>query len=86
MKDKKLGDCSQDEVFELPRKKMGRPLLIGDEADKELQEYVRYLRATGAAVNTAIVIASAEGILLSKDANILKRITLTKNWAKSLLA
>ena len=73
-------------MFELPRKKMGRPLLIGDEADKELQEYVRYLRATGAAVNTAIVIASAEGILLSKDANILKRITLTKNWAKSLLA
>ena len=58
---------------------MGRLLLIGDEADKQLQEYVRCLRATGAAVNTAVVIASAEGILLSKDANILKRITLTKD-------
>jgi len=46
---------------------MGRPLLIGDEADKQLQEYVHSLRATGAAVNTAVVIASAEGILLSKD-------------------
>ena len=86
MKDQKLSDCPQVEVFELPCKKMGRPLLIGDEADKELQEYVRYLRATGAAVNTAVVIASVEGILLSKDANILKRITLTKDWAKSLLA
>ena len=83
---KKPGECSQDdEVCELPSKKMGRPLLIGDEADKQLQEYVRYLRATGAAVNTAVVIASADGILLSKDANILKRITLTKDWAKSLL-
>ena len=86
LKDKKLGDCLQDEVFELPRKKMGRPLLIGDEADKELQEYVHYLRATETAVNTAVVIASAVEILLSKDANILKRITLSKDWAKSLLA
>ena len=50
LKDQKLSDCHQDEVFELPRKKMGRPLLIGDETDKELQEYVHYLRATGAAV------------------------------------
>ena len=68
----------------VPSKKMGRLLLIGDEADKELQEYVRYLHATGAAVNTAVVIASAEVILLNKDANILKQITLTKDWAKSL--
>ena len=85
-KDQKLSDCPQDEVFELPCKKIDRPLLIGDEADKELQEYVRYLRATGAAVNMAVVIASAEGFLLSKNANILKQITLTKDWAKSLLA
>ena len=86
LKDKKLGDYLQDEVFELPRKKMGRPLLIGDEADKELQEYVHYLRATETAVNMAVVIASAVEILLSKDANILKRITLSNDWAKSLLA
>ena len=32
------------------------------------------------------MIASAEGILLSNDANILKWITLTKDWSKSLLA
>ena len=80
----KPGECSHDDgVCELPSKKMGRP--FGDEADKQLQEYVCYLRATGAAVNTAVVIASAEGILLSKDANILKHIMLTKDWAKSLL-
>ena len=55
---KKPGEYSQDEeVCELPSKKMGRPLLIGEEADKQLQEYVRYLRTTGSAVNTAVVIA-----------------------------
>ena len=32
-----------------------------------------------------MVIASAVGILLSIDANILKRVKLTKDWAKSLL-
>ena len=79
-------ECSQDnKVCDLPSKKLGRPLLIGEEADRQLQEYVRYLRATGSAVNTAVVIASAEGILLSIDANILKRVKLTKDWAKSLL-
>ena len=83
---KKPGECSQDdEVGELPSKKMGRPLLIGEEADRQLQEHVRYLRATRSAVNTTVVIASAEGILLSIDANILKNIKLTKDWAKSLL-
>jgi len=44
---------------------------MGDKADKQLQEYMCYLCATGAAINTTVVIASAEGILLSKDANIL---------------
>ena len=36
-------------------------------------------------VNTAVVIASAEGILLSIDANILKKVKLTKDWAESQL-
>lgn len=80
LNEKKPGKCSQDdEVCKLPSKKIGRPLLIDEEADRQLQEYVRYLRATASAVNTAVVIASAEGILLSKNANILKRITMTKD-------
>ena len=86
MNKKKTGaECSQDKVCDLPSKKLGRPFLIGEEADRQLQEYVRYLCATGSAVNTTVVIASAEGILLSIDTNILKRVTLTKDWAKSLL-
>ena len=46
---------------------------------------MHYLSVIGTAVNTAAMIASAEGILLSTDANILKNIKLTKDWAKSLL-
>lgn len=50
---------------------MGRPLLIGEEADRQLQKYVRCLRDCGSSVNTFVVIATAEGILTSIDANVL---------------
>ena len=68
---------------------MGRSLLIGKEPDKEVQEYVKYLRKCGSPINTAIVIATAKGIITSVDANLLAcnggGISLTKDWAKSLL-
>ena len=87
-KGKKWDDSSGD-VRELPNKKMGRPLLIGEEADRQLQEYVRYLRDCGSHVNTSVVIATAEGILTSIDANVLASngggISLSKDWAKSFL-
>jgi len=47
--------------------------------------YIRFLRVTGSAVNTAVMISAAEGILESIGANILKRVKLNKDWAKSLL-
>ena len=78
------------DVEELPHKKLGRPLLLGDELDKQVQEYVRYLRERGTPVNTAIVIATANGIGQSKNANLLNEnggsIILTKFWAHSLLS
>ena len=46
----------------------GRPLLLGNELDKQVQEYVKYMRDRGTAVNTTIVMAAAEGIVKSKDA------------------
>ena len=64
---------------------MGRPLLIGEQADRQVQEYICFLRVTGLAVNTVVVISAAEGILESIDANILQRVKLNKDWAKSLL-
>jgi len=69
-----MKDLAQDkrkELKELPRKKkQGKPLLLGNELDVQVQEY---LREQGTAVNTAVVMASAEGIVKSKDANFTER-------------
>ena len=67
---------------------MGRPLPIGEEPDKQVQEYVKYLCKCESPINTAIVIAMAEGhegIITSVDANLLAGgggISMTKDWAK----
>ena len=79
-----------EDVKEFPRKKMGRPLLLGDDLDVQVQEYIKYMRDRGTDVNTAVVMAS-DGIVRSKDANLLQDnggsagITITKYWAQSLL-
>ena len=78
-------DC---EVHELPRMTTGRPLLVRDELDGQVQEYIKELRC-GTAVSSSVVIAAAEGIVMNKDANILCEnggIKLTEEWAKSLLS
>ena len=82
----KLG-ATVKEIPTLPLKKTGRPLMIRVELDKPVQEYIRYFRepGIGAVVNTKVVIATGKGILMSKDANLLSSITLTKAWAKYLL-
>ena len=59
--------------------------MIGDELDKLVREYISDLRSRGTTINTTIVLASAEGIIMYKDANLLSTITLTKGWAKYLL-
>ena len=81
------GDTSiEDALPELPSKKIGRPLLLGNDLDKQVREYVKYLRKRSTAVNIAVVIAAAEG---NKDASLLSSngggICLTKDWAKNLM-
>ena len=87
-----LKKASKDVVVrELVDKKRGHPLLLGKELDAEVQAYIHDLRLAGCAVNTAVVIATAEGIVEDYDANLLGdedhegRIKLTKDWAKYLL-
>ena len=43
-------------IKELPEKKRGHPLLLGDELEKQVKTYIGYLRERGAVVNTAIVL------------------------------
>ena len=52
----------------------------------KLGDYINYLRSTGAVVNTSVIIATAKGILMYKDANLLSGMNLAKGWAKYLLS
>ena len=51
-----------------PTKAQGRPLLLGQELDKAVQEYIESTRAAGGVVNSAIVMAAAGGIVSYRDA------------------
>ena len=76
-------------VKSLPTKTQGRPLLLGLKLDQVVQNYVNALRTVGGVVNTAIVMAAAEGVVSARDAGLLVghggHIDITKTWAKSLL-
>ena len=69
----------------LSAKRMSRSLLLGDELDKQVQEYMKYLRNGHAVVNTGIVLAVVEGVVKGHDPSLLSSIKLTKDWAKSLM-
>ena len=73
----------------LETKQKGRPLLLGEELDAAVQEYVSSLRIAGGVVNTVVVRAAAEGIISARDITKLTshggHINITKSWAMSLL-
>jgi len=76
---------SEKEFEEFSLKKMGRPLKIGEDLDKQVREYIIYMRSTGTAVNTAVDISCAEGILMHENASMLSSVDLNKGWAQYLL-
>ena len=67
----------------------GRPLLLGQDLDKAVQEYIEATRAASGVVNTAIVMAAALGIVSLCDMTKLSShgefVNITKTWAKPLL-
>ena len=69
--------------------KSSRPLLLPERLDTLVQEYIKELRNGGATVSTAVVVATARGIIMNKDANLLysngRGIKLTDECAKLLL-
>ena len=84
--DSRKGDTPSEKDFEeFSSKKNGCPLKIGENLDKQVMEYVSYMRSTGTAVNTAVVMSCAEGILMHEDASMLSRVDLNKGWAQYLL-
>ena len=75
--------------MELPLKHRGRPLLPGEEMEREVQSFIKSSQELGTAVSTAVVMAIARGVVISHDSNLLAEnggyIDITKDWAKRLL-
>ena len=73
----------------LTLKKRGKPLLLGEKLDEDVKHYLRAVREGGGVITTAITVASATAIVRKTDRNLLSEnggpITITTNWAKSLL-
>ena len=66
----------------------GRPLLLGKDLGTSVQNYINSLRKVGGVVNTAIVLAAANGIVAAKNPGLLTshggHIEISKGWVKSL--
>ena len=54
------------QVTELPKKPLGRPLLIGA-IDEDVQRYIRQIRLCGGVINTAVVTAVAKAFVFQKS-------------------
>ena len=77
------------EIEELPQKRRGRPLLLGEEMEAKVKSFIQVIREKGTIVNSHTVIATARGVVISHDANLLLEnggyIEITKSWAQRLL-
>jgi hypothetical protein len=77
------------EVRELPAKKRGRSLLLGDVLDSKVQAYLKKIRESGGVVSARIAIAAAKGLVMVYDRRKLAEyggpILLNRHWAYSLL-
>ena len=86
-KKRKAGEDSA--ISSLPEAKPGRPLLLGDRLDNQVKEYVRTVRKGGGLITTEITIAAAKAIIRKYNPQLLVDdegpITITSDWAKSLL-
>ena len=60
-------------MHELPSKMRGHPLLLRSELDERVQLFLKQLHGNGVVINTAIVMATAEGIVQNKDSNLLAK-------------
>ena len=71
----------------LPPKKRGRPLLLSDNLDTQVQAYVKASRGQGCIINTSLVIAGAMGIIKKTNPALLENNPelLSKSLAKSVL-
>ena len=77
------------DLSELPTKKWGRRVLLGDDLDRKVQLYLKKVRGGGGVVSARIAVAAARGIVLTCDRSMLVEfgghVELNRHWAYSLL-
>ena len=82
-------DAPPVQIEVLPSKRRGRPLLLGEKGEDEVQSLVKLQRDKGYLVNTATVMATAVSVVTSHDANLLAEngghIDISKSWATRFL-
>ncbi len=78
-----------EEVRSLPARKRGRKVMLGEELDHKVQNYVRALHSAGTPIGSSVVLAAGEGMVRAHNRTLLAQheghITITKSWAISLL-
>ena len=81
-------ESSDTVVKSLPKKKDGRPCILG-ELDGKVQDFIKAQRDNGAVVTRATVIGIGKGVVMRHNKWSLKEyggtINLTKHWAESIL-
>ena len=86
----KSGKAKDGVLSSVHPKKRSKPLLFGKKIDAVVEEYILKLRECGSPVNSAVIQAVAEGVLLAMDRTSLAQygghIKLSNTWEKSLLA
>ncbi len=84
--EKDVDDITPADVFTKPR---GRPPLLGDELDQQVQEHIKAIRESGGVVNRTIVLAAGHGIVSSHNRSFLDEygghIKLDRGWSQSLM-
>lgn len=85
----KKRQSSSGTVTTLSPKKRGRPILLGEHVDKQVQLYLKKIREQGGVVTASVVVAAARGILMALNRSLLTEfgghITLSRHWAYHLL-
>ena len=77
------------EVRSLHKLKRGRKVMLGEQLDAKVKNYILALRNAGAPIGSSVVMAAGEGIVRAHDRTQLVQhgghIQITKTWALSLL-
>ncbi len=89
VKKRQVSGTAFNDVKRLPGRKRGRKVMLGEQLDGRIQNYVKALRNAGTPIGSSVIMAAATGIVNSCDRTLLVEhgghITFTKSWALSLL-